>query len=1266
MAEKKKKIRFTEEQKEVIESRRQNLLVSAAAGSGKTAVLTERIIRLVSDGDEPADIDRILVVTFTRAAAAQMKERISAALSARIADDPGNRHLRRQELLLPHARIMTIDAFCQYILRNEFDAAGIDPSFRVADDGEIELLKNEAVGEILEEEYEKATPEFLELADAMSPGALDKALETQIKRLGGFAESMPWPELWLRKERDKLAGTARRGLVECAGNEWITDVIKRTEKELACCIDELTAAMRISESPDGPYMYTDTITADIENLKHIYTAGDLKELGERFRTDIFGKLSSRRDDAVSPGKRAEVKDIRDNVKDTVNKIKSRYFSAPYDEMEQREHMTVPVLTELIEVTLKYRKRLEEKKREKSVIDFSDMEHLALGVFLKEPEDPEDIDEPEITDIARSYAEYFTEIMVDEYQDSNFVQELILGAIAGESAGRHDRFMVGDIKQSIYRFRLARPEIFMDKLGRYHRDPGFSDRRIDLHRNFRSSGQIIDFVNAIFRGIMLRDVGGVDYDEDAMLVAGEGAGPGLPDNIPEIMLLDLNSGGDSDDRQGGAADTDGPDNEPDGQDDELLTQDMSKEEAEASMIAGRILELVSTGTLEDKNGGVRRVRWGDIVILLRATSGVDEIYRNVLDAAGIPVYIESRKGYFQAREIRLMLDLMRVIVNPLSDIPLAGVLRSAPFGGFDDEELALVRVFGMRSGNLPAGVGLYECLSACASGASPVLNGIPAFAESGIDDALSQKCIGFLDRLDSWREAAGWLSVRELLDNIIEETRFEEYVAALPGGARRSANVRILLGWADNMAMSVGAGLTDFMNRVEQYRLIDVDQGEANVLPENADVVRIMSIHKSKGLEFPVVFAAGLSRNFNRQDERSAVLLDDIIGPAIYAFDRENRVRYSTLKRLAVADKQREESLGEEIRVLYVAMTRAEQKLILTAAEKDISKWADMAAGKVPVSYLKRAHASCFLDLIREAAKSCPGLFRLTCVRKDEISTYETAGTGAGEYGCSELLDAARSKNINSYLMNRITERLDEKYAHPELEKLEIKTTVTELKERSLEEEEDKLHTHRLIQSTEEGDIVPDFMRETRIMKKTERGTAYHKVMEILDAEILEDDSITNRDLINKNRNIVQKWMKNKEESGLLSKGYSNAVRAEDVLVFLSSDLGQRMREAFLMDRLFREKQFMMEIPAARVTRDAPENGTTLIQGVIDAYFVSGEGAVELVDYKTDAGVDDEELVKRYGVQLSLYAEAIERILDLKVKEKWIWSFTLGHAIPLPK
>ena len=1248
------KIEFTSEQREVIEAVDQNLLVSAAAGSGKTAVLTERIIRLISEGDAPADIDRILVVTFTRAAASQMKERISDALSARIAGDPSNRHLKRQELLLPHARIMTIDAFCQYLLRNEFEAAGIDPSFRVAEEGEVQILAKEAVGEILEEEYEKASPEFLALVGSLSPGAFDRALETQIMRLDSFAASMPWPDLWLRNEMDELHDPSRGGLEEGHGNEWITGVIQRIRKELMCCIEELTAALEMAAEPDGPGMYVDTITSDIENLEYIAEARDFRELGIRYSApDLFGRLSSRRDDTVLPEKREKVKAVRDLVKASVGKIKARYFSASYEEMESRERMAAPVLAALIDVTLRFRKRLEEKKREKNIIDFSDMEHLALRVLVNEPDSVSKTDDLNITDTARAYAEYFAEIMVDEYQDSNYVQELILGAVAGESAGRHDRFMVGDIKQSIYRFRLARPEIFMDKMMRYHRAPGFADRRIDLHMNFRSSGQVIDFVNGMFSRIMLRDVGGVDYDEDAKLVVRDAEAKGLPENIPEIMLLDLtadNGAGTDGDGTDGTPGT-GPEDGSGESGDDPDVRDTSAEEAEASMIARRILELMSDGALEDKDGGRRNVRWGDIVILLRATTGVDEIYRNVLEASGIPVYIGSRKGYFGAREIRLLLDLMRVIVNPLNDIPLAGVLRSVPFGGFDDEELALMRISGTKSGDIPSGGSLYECLAAC--------------AENGAEDALPVKCRTFIDRLKAWREAAGRLSVRELLDGIIEETRYAEYVAALPGGARRSANVSTLLGWAESMAMSVGAGLTDFMNRVEQYRLIDVDQGEANVLPEDADVVRIMSIHKSKGLEFPVVFVSGLSRNFNRQDERSAVLFDDRIGPAAFAMDEENRVRYPTLKRLAVADRLREESLGEEIRVLYVAMTRAKQKLILTAAVKDVSKWDDIGTKDEAVSYLKRAHASSFYELISEAAPGCGGMFRVVRVKKNEVCADGISGPARGEYGLREFFEAIQSKNINRYYKEDIINRLNSEYAHSELEKAVIKTTVTELKEKLIQEEEDYRQSHRLIESTEDGDIVPEFMKDTKTMKGNERGTAYHKVMEILDAEILALDDITNQDLINKNRNIVNEWMKKREESGALQKGYADAVRAEDILAFLSSDLGAALRDAFMKDRLFREKQFMMEIPAGRVSSEAPDDEMTLIQGVIDAYFVTGDGSAVILDYKTDTAVDEDELAKRYGVQLSLYAEAVERITGIKVSAVSIWSFFLGREIRLP-
>ena len=997
-------------------------------------------------------------------------------------------------------------------------------------------------------------------------------------------------------------------------------------------------------------MYEDTITSEIEKLSAAAKAADFSELYDAVTPvgGLFGRLSSKRDEAVETEKRETAKDIRNEIKDLIQKDIDRYFFAPPQILFLREQMAERASNELVRLALLYGERLENRKREKNVIDFSDMEHLALRVLVEEPEEMAGIFHPVPTAVAKEYAAYFHEIMIDEYQDSNYVQELILDAVSRRDAGERNRFMVGDVKQSIYRFRLARPEIFTGKLERCGRGPG-EERRVDLHQNFRSRREVLDLANDVFSEVMKRDVGGVEYDDDAMLRAG--ADFPLPDEEtdpfePELLLYAKSEAESESDME----------EEPDPDDSHV-----SGEEAEARMIASRIRGLMKDGLVSDKKEGLRRPRFGDIVILLRATAGVDDVYREVLTEYGIPVHTESRAGYFKAREIRVLTDLLSIMENPLRDIPLAGVLRSV-IGGFSDSELARIRAADPNRAD-----GMYDALVRCAS---PDKNKITVDI---CPLSLSGKCADFLERLAAWREASGRLAVRELLEMILDETGYLELVSAMPAGARRRANVQQLMLRAAEFEKTGGRGLGAFAARLEQYRRVEVDYGEASVLSENADLVRIMSIHKSKGLEFPIVFVAGLSRAFNRRDERTAVLKDDRIGLGSYAVDPVERVRYTTLRRLAIADRMHEESLGEEYRVLYVAMTRAKEKLILTARAKEENIRAMMEAqqrltGSAGLSYLKRAHASGYLSVLEAVLKARPLPIRIKMVTESGWKQSVEVEKKTEKKRSRALTDAVNGININCYLKASILEKVRFQYAHKELENLYVKTTVTEMKEHSLAEEEEAPGLSHLLKEPEQS-IKMD-KNEHRLLRQgekatgAERGILYHKVMELLDAEILHDQQITNQDLINENRNKVHEWMKKRKDEGL-SPEAAEAVRPDDVLVFLSSDLGQRFIRAFGEKCLFREKQFMMSIDAVRVQKEAPAGEKVLLQGIIDAYFVEDNGIV-LLDYKTDHTVGvGSELASRYGVQLQLYAEALERLTEWKVREKWIWSFAVGRAVRIP-
>ncbi len=1241
-------INFTEEQRRVIAAADCDLLVSAAAGSGKTAVLAERIVRLATEGEDPCPLDRILVVTFTRAAAAGMRDKIGRALSRRIAKDPGNRLLRRQELRLPHAKIMTIDAFCQYILRNNFSVIGLDPAFRICEEGEEKVLSAEAMEEVLEEAYLQAeqgeAPDLTYCMEYFSQGADDRSCEEEIRKIHRFAESMPWPEVWLKEQEKRKSGW----------DDYITYVTEIIRREISEGIDELEKAMEISASIGGPFMYQDTITNDIENLERFLSADDYEELYRMFTEgpELFPRLSGKKDPSVDADKRKEAKDIRDAVKDQIKKIRSRWFLLPPEEMKRAEEEADRAGRELIRLVLRYRQRLQEKKQEKNWIDFSDLEHLALRVLVEEPETLSEAERIRPTETAREYAAYFREIMIDEYQDSNYVQEMLLAAISGRGeAEGHNRFMVGDVKQSIYRFRLARPEIFMKKLHRYSREPS-AEYRIDLHRNFRSRIEVISLVNDLFTRIMRRDVGGVEYDEDAMLQLGASyPDPGDPEIFrPELLLCISDREETAPDREEGA----GEEEDETSDAEEAPAEELTADQQEAYMIAARIREYLREGSVTGEDGKLRRPSFRDIVILMRATSGVEEVYRDVLTAQGIPLHVESRSGYFQTWEIRLLTDLLRSLNNPLREIPFTALLRSV-FGGFTDEELAQIRLKDRRPG-----VTFYESFLRMADGEG--------------EDRVVRKCREFRDRFDRWRELSRRMSVRELIDVILEETQFLQVCAAMPAGSRRLANVRMFRVRAADFETAGGRGLSAFTRQIEQYRRIEVDFGEAGTLSEDADVVRLMSIHKSKGLEFPVVFVAGLSRGMNRRDERASLLTDDRLGIGMTAFDADTRLKRSTLRRSAIAEKMREESVGEELRVLYVAMTRAKEKLILTARVKqeEADRMLEAQAlppvnppeEKEPLSWLRRINAASYAKILTEVLSDSAAPIEIRIMGAPSEKAEETGSLREEKTAEEAMTDIVNTNDIDRYLFEQILGKFDHTYAHPELTNLYVKTTVTEMKERLAASDTEGYGVHQLYQSIEEQDTVPMFLSGKTEETGASRGTLYHRVMELLDSEILLLDNISNQDYITENRNKVYEWTKKQEKLGRIRAGASEVVRPEDVLAFLGSSLGRRFIRAYQGGTLFREKQFMMGIEGRRLDPGVQSEETVLLQGVIDAGFAEENGVV-LLDYKTDhVRGDGSELAQKYGIQLALYAEAVERMPGLKVKEKWIWSFTLGCAVPV--
>lgn len=1304
-------VTFTKEQQETIDARNASILVSAAAGSGKTAVLVERIIQMVKDPVHPVDIDRLLVVTFTSAAAAQMRERISQALSDAVDEHPENAHLTRQLTLIHHAQITTIDSFCLYLIRNHFDEIGLDPDFRVADEGEVRLLKRDVLDEMLEEYFargaessgeDSATGDgsrpseaedgretgkgsetdgsFQEIVEYFSPQGNDKRLEEQLLSLYEFAMSYPWPEEWLQ-EHQKDYDVPEGGLDACP---WVEELKSYVKMQLSEAEQLLEQALSLCREPDGPYMYLDTLLEDQERVAELSRAEGFSELYEGFSSLSFGRISAKKDAAVSQEKRERAKELRGTVKDLLTGLKEKYFYASAEAQEERMRACAPFVKELLELTLDFCRRFSEKKRERGILDFHDMEHLALQILICREDG-----KLSATRTARQLRETYEEIMIDEYQDSNLVQEYLLLSISGEEDGRYNRFMVGDVKQSIYKFRLARPELFMEKFDRYRRletaeKPGTAEksaaqgktaqvgsvceRRIDLKKNFRSRRQVTDSVNEVFSCLMGKDLGGVAYDADAALYPGAV----FPDPCSavqdpyrtEVLLCVPGEDG------------------------------MEEKEREAMAVAGRIRELVGRlPVVDSETKQLRPARYSDMVILLRSPSGWDETFKKVLETCGIPVYISSRTGYFAATEVQTVLNFLRVLNNPLQDIPLFGVLKS-PAAGFSDREIALIRAKKEKGR-------LYESLCACVQEGQET-------GKKTEEAELRAKAQAFLALLERFRNYAVYLPIHELIREFLEQTGYLYTASALPGGEQRRANLEMLLSKAESFEKTSYFGLFHFIRYMEQVEKYDVDYGEASLQDENADTVRIMSIHRSKGLEFPVCFVSGLGKRFNMQDIAKPVIVDMDLGIGLDYVDSVLRMKRGTLKKNVMAGKLQRDSLGEELRVLYVAMTRAQEKLILTGGlkaeraeklkeemekaavrEKDDGTLAEGADTERLLPFFRRSGASSYLDWLLpawqqtgqrmelvDASRLLAGQMEKEQSREQQLEGLkqflETEPAGAGETEETAAQDAAARDAAA-----RLSARLKSGYPHRNLERLYTKTTVSELKKAGMAEAAEE--AYHLFEEEEVVPYLPRFVRSEDKLGGAARGSAYHKALELFpfgswmarkDAgragsgkENAGKDRVSESAENGADRKALEALLDEMREQGRLLPEYREAVSPWRLEAFLKSALAARMGRADAAGLLHKEQPFVLGIPASELGEDFPGEETVLIQGIIDVYFEE-DGELVVADYKTDAVTQAEELVNRYRVQLDYYARALEQLTRKRVKEKIIYSFALQKEIAL--
>lgn len=1232
-------VTWTEEQKKVISLRDRDILVSAAAGSGKTAVLVQRILGKIMDPSHPVDIDRMLIMTFTRAAAGEMRERIGKALEQALYEEPENEHLQRQMTLLHTAQITTIDGFCAYVIRNYFHLIGLDPGYRTADEGELKLLKGDVLKNLLEDSYAKDEEAFSGFVECYAPGKTDEGLKELILELYDAAMSNPYPQEWLDACLSNYEVESVKDLKETS---WFSMLWIETQEDIRAAKALISQAKKICQEEGGPYLYEEAIDSDlllVERLERIIEEEDYEAVRSILSAPGFARLPTKRAENVDERKKNQVKALREEEKAILKELKEKRFYNSLNGLLEETRCCRAPLGELVALTRDFMERFAEKKREKNLLDFTDMEHFALKILMTKEDGV-----CHMSQAARELSDKYDEVLVDEYQDSNNVQELLTNCVSGWASKRKNTFMVGDVKQSIYRFRLARPELFMEKYRRYTLTDS-KEQRIDLRRNFRSRAEVLESVNFIFRQIMGMDLGGIAYDDAAALYPGaafpEGGDSSFP--VTEVLLI-----------------------EKDSPELEMTSRAGSAQELEALGIAQRIQSMVGKEKIVDKETGeYRPVEYGDIVVLLRTSQGWAEVFSEVFSSQGIPSYTASRTGYFSATEVVTVLNYLRVCDNPLQDIPLAGVLRS-PMVGCTSEELAMVRK-EFREGRLFDSVRAY------------VGDGqLSLFDRENKEQQLREKLRHFLEELEIVRSMASYTPVHRLILHVLEATQYGKYARALPDGAQRSANLAMLVEKAMDYEKTSYRGLFNFVRYIEQLQKYEVDFGEVNVAGAGAGAVQIMTIHKSKGLEFPVVFAAGMGKQFNFRDMNAGLLVHPELGLGADAILPEKRIIASTLGKQMIRRQLKKESLGEELRVLYVALTRAKEKLILTGTVGDLEKTLALLervreekemllplgmrmSGKKFWDYVLPALARhrCMEGLFEQygfgnGRKSklydASAEFLIKVVTPDQMVQQEVIRGAQAQMNRERLEHWDCEMVYDERIRRQIKEKFDYQYPYGYLAEIPTKVSVSELKKRSYQGEYDK--EEALFFESDIIPLVPRFVEE----KEEEyvgaaRGTAYHGLMEWLDY----NSTDTAED--------IEKQLEELTAVNKLKEAEASCIQIKDVLAFLDSTVGKRMKQAALSEKLFREQPFVISVPAAELNSDWDGNETVLVQGIIDAYFYEEEELV-LVDYKTDHVRPGEEsrLVELYHVQLEDYAKALERMTGKRVKEKYIYSFTLGKEI----
>ena len=1214
---------WTKEQEQAIYKKDSNILVAAAAGSGKTAVLVERIINKIIN--EKIDIDRLLVVTFTNAAASEMRERILNSIykiidGDDVKDEATINHLQRQITLLNKANICTIDSFCLDVIKNNFFEIEISPNFRIADTAEIDLLKQEVLEKIFEEKYEKHDKDFEKLIKTYTSYRDDTPLKDMILKIYTYIESNPFPLKWLNEQIEKF--NIKDVKQDFSNTEWGKILLENMKEELEDCIKKLKAEERRLSFESELDQYERVINSDISQLEMVY--GNLENWDKAYslinNVEFLKWPVSRK---ITNPEKDRAKALRDKVTKDFKAKRTKIFTANSEDANNDLIEMYGILSKLENLIVDFDKEFSKNKRDRNIVDFSDVEHLALKILVKIEGDQEVPSE-----IAKKYQEKFIEIAIDEYQDSNLVQEYILTSI---SNGKNI-FMVGDVKQSIYKFRQAMPDLFLSKYKNYsENETNENGLKIKLFKNFRSRKNVLDFTNLIFENIMGQKIGEIEYTEEEYLNLGANFEESKEKLVTEVDILDVSEESDFDEEI----------EEP-----EEEFERIEDIELEAKFVAQKIRNLIDSKfqVYDNKKGIFRDIRFKDIVILLRSTKNKANVFEKELTSQNINVYSDTSQEYLESYEIQVIMDLLKIIDNPYQDIPLVHVMLSC-IGMFTEDDLLEIRLCDQNDD-------FYMAMLK---------------SRLSVREDLKEKIDIFLNKVEDFRDKNKYMDLDELIWNIYEETGFLNYVGLMPNGNIRVANLKMLFERAKQYESASFKGLFNFINFIERIKMGSGDLGAAKLIGENDDVVRIMSIHKSKGLEFPVVFLSCTGSGFNMMDLNNDILLHQKIGIGVKYIDYDKQIKYDTISKLALREKLLEENLSEEMRILYVALTRAKEKIYVTGIKKDFEKNKEKMSdlvdiykkenGKINPILIKKYknYIDWILLVYMYNFENTKEIMKVNTLKRREI-LKDLKTEEEEKIDIFKLLEE-NSKNVTDEEILELKNKLIFEYKFKGLSDIPTKESVTNIVHKNVGKEVNLINEEEPLEAKEdfeeENEITfpkPKFLigTEEEKISSAKRGTLIHLCMKNLqfgreynldDVKELINDLEARKIITDKEKESINPWV---------------------ILKFTKSNIWKELKEA---KEYHKEEPFYINIPANEVIESTLDENI-LVQGIIDLYYVTKDDELVLLDYKTDFINEGEEkiLIDRHKPQLMLYKRALESGINKKVDKIYIYSTKLGKEI----